>query len=192
MSSQASCVRYSQATLPRHSASLIAQVNHNRPLPKLDHVRCIQLEQQAPSPSFAPSAVRHRQTRKSTTCSLFSLLPACSPSLIMISIVLLSNRRLRLIAQIQELAHHRFCKRPYLRFFPALIPFIIAAPSAGPSSQPLFRTAERFLYFDSPYQIALCVWPHFLWAANRKPEKLMAFPNLQAFSVQLFARGFYL
>src|SRR2546430_16874079 len=75
MSSQASCVRYSQATLPRHSASLIAQVNHNRPLPKLDHVRCIQLEQQAPSPSFVPSAVRHRQTRKSTTCSLFSLLP---------------------------------------------------------------------------------------------------------------------
>src|SRR5256885_13259686 len=39
---------------------------------------------------------------------------------------------------------------PYTTLFRSLV---IAAPSARPSSKPLFGIAERFLYFDPPYKV---------------------------------------
>jgi hypothetical protein len=96
---------------------------------------------------------------------------------------LLSTRRFDLITQVQQSAHYRFRKGPNLRFFPAVARMVITAPSAGPSAKPLFGTRQRFLNFDPPNKIALRIRAHFLWAADGKPEKLMPFPNLQAFSV---------
>src|SRR5215472_18058338 len=108
-----------------------------------------------------------------------------------VSSSLLSTRRLHLIAQVQQPAHYRLGKRPYLRFFPALILFVIAAPSAGPASKPLFGIVERFLDFDPPYQITLGVRTQFFRARDRKPEKAMSLPNLQAFPVQPLRHGLY-
>src|SRR2546430_2186941 len=105
--------------------------------------------------------------------------------------LLLSIRRFRLIAQVQQPAHYRFRKRPHLRLFPAMILLVIAAPSARPWSKPLFGIAERFLYFDPPYKVALGVRAQFLRARDGKPEKPMALPNLQAFPVQPLRHDLY-
>src|SRR5205823_2821017 len=100
----------------------------------------------------------------------------------------LSTCRFGLITQVQQPAHYRFRKGPDLRFFPAAVRAVITAPSAGPSAKPLFGIRERFLDLDSPNQIALRIRAHFLRTANREPEKLMALPNLQTFSVQPLRR----
>src|SRR5262249_25700440 len=78
--------------------------------------------------------------------------------------------------------NRRFHASPNLRFFPGLTCSIVAAPSSGPPTKPLFRPSKRLLDPDSPDKIALGFWAHFFGTTNHQAQQLVAFPNLQTFS----------